>query len=187
MASKQKKGKPFTLSLISLVLMVLGVGFIMLGRNPYIISATFETEPVITNELQNDVEKVDLIPEKIIIPSLSLDLSVKSARRVSGYWEVFEEGAGWGEGSGLPGMPGNQVIFAHARPHLFGSLKEIKKDDAVYVFTKNNWYGYKVIEIKSVYPNQTEVIKPTETEILTLYTCSGFNDSKRLIIVAERK
>ena len=56
----------------------------------------------------------------------------------------------------------------------------------VYVFTDSGWYQYEVGEITEVSPNKTEVVAPTENEILTLYTCSGFSDSKRLIIVAYR-
>ena len=41
-------------------------------------------------------------------------------------------------------------------------------------------------EIKLAYPNEVEVIAPTEDETLTLYTCSGFNDEKRLVVVGKR-
>ena len=50
----------------------------------------------------------------------------------------------------------------------------------------SSWYSYEVVDIKEVYPNQTEVIEETDDETLTLYTCSGFADSKRLIVVAKR-
>ena len=46
------------------------------------------------------------------------------------------------------------------------------------------WYKYKVNKITAVYPNQTQVIMPTKRETLTLYTCTGFYDEKRLIITA---
>jgi len=51
-------------------------------------------------------------------------------------------------------------------------------------FNKNKWYKYKVNKITAVYPNQTEVIMPTKNETLTLYTCTGFYDEKRLIVTA---
>jgi len=56
----------------------------------------------------------------------------------------------------------------------------------IYVLTKNEWFSYEVSDVKEVLPNQTEVIKPTDDERLTLYTCSGFADTKRLIVTARR-
>ena len=66
------------------------------------------------------------------------------------------------------------------------ALKKVKEGQLVYVFTKDKWYSYKIDTIKEVLPTQTEVIAPTDTAVLTLYTCSGFSDSKRLIVQAKR-
>jgi len=65
-------------------------------------------------------------------------------------------------------------------------LKDIKEKEVIYVLTESNWFEYSVEKIKEVKPDDLEVIKPTKDEILTIYTCSGFNDNKRLIIVAKR-
>jgi LPXTG-site transpeptidase (sortase) family protein len=66
----------------------------------------------------------------------------------------------------------------------FIALKDIKKDDIVYVLTHERWYRYKVREIKTVYPNDVTTVAPSKNEILTLFTCSGFFDEKRLIVKA---
>jgi sortase A len=174
--------------------MGLGVGLILLGMilvfgNRFEgdnKSYTFASEPVFIEGFDVNVSQEVSVPTRIIIPSLSIDLPVAKSKIVNGYWEVYDNFAGWGEGSGIPGMPGNQVIFAHAREGLFLPLKEIEINHIIYVLTDNRWYLYKVNEIKEVYPNKTEVIAPSENEVLTLYTCSGYNDSKRLIITAQR-
>lgn len=44
---------------------------------------------------------------------------------------------------------------------------------------KNKWFRYKVNKITAVYPNQAEVIQPTKTDTLTLYTRTGFYDEKK--------
>lgn len=123
-------------------------------------------------------------PVRILIPHAGIDLPVVNAKVVNGYWELSDNTASYGLGSGHPGMPGNTVIFAHARQGLFYNLKDVNVGDIVYVFTKNKWYRYKVNKITAVYPNQTEVIQPTKTDTLTLYTCTGFYDEKRLIVTA---
>ena len=56
----------------------------------------------------------------------------------------------------------------------------------VTIKTISKEYTYEVKEIKQVYPKELEVIAATTDETLTLYTCSGFNDTKRLIVIAKR-
>ncbi len=123
-------------------------------------------------------------PVRILIPKVDIDLKVVDAPIVDGYWQLSDDTASYGLGSGHPGTKSNTVIFAHAREGLFYNLKDVKLGDIVYVFTRNNWYRYKVSKVDAVYPNQTEVIKPTKTDVLTLYTCTGFYDEKRLIVTA---
>jgi LPXTG-site transpeptidase (sortase) family protein len=147
---------------------------------------TFKDEPVDVKAFSQEVSTQKQLPVKIEIPEVQVDLLVRKANIIDGYWEVFEDSAGWGSGSGIPGKEGNQVIFAHARAGLFLPLLYIKEGMQVIVSTETDSFTYKVNEIKEVYPNQTEVIEPTEEETLTLYTCSGFGDEKRLIVKANR-
>lgn len=199
---------------LGLALLLLG-SILVFGRPEKVelTNYTFEKEPIRVAGFSNEEVKSGNIPARIILPNLSIDLKVKPARVVNGFWEVFPDMAGWGEGSGIPDKPGNQVIFAHAREGLFLPLKEVKRGMRVYVLTEgmldlsqlpeplagafkeeiqeeilrsSSWYSYEIVDIKEVYPYETEVIEPTEDEVLTLYTCSGFSDSKRLIVIAKR-
>jgi len=123
-------------------------------------------------------------PVRILIPKADIDLKVIDAPIIDGYWQLSENTASYGLGSGHPGEKSNTVIFAHAQQGLFYNLKDVQLNDIIYVFTKNQWYRYKVNKITAVYPNQTDVIMPTKKEVLTLYTCTGFYDEKRLIVTA---
>lgn len=147
---------------------------------------SFISEPVkVESGLLREKAQGDL-PVRIVIPSVEIDVAVRPARIVNGYWELFDDVAGFGQGSAYPGEVGNTVIFAHTRSGLFINLKNIKKGEGVYVITKDKWFSYQVDKITEVLPSQTEVIAPTPDETLTLYTCSGFADSKRLIVTAKR-
>lgn len=154
------------------------------------LSASFSQEPVKVDKTLTgkvtDKNKIKDSPIRILIEELKIDLPVKDARVINGYWQVFADSAAFGLGSAYPDEFGNQVIFAHAREGLFLPLRKAKIGQKVTVFTKDRWYAYKIKEIKEVLPNQIEVIAPTKEAILTLYTCSGFSDSKRLIVIAER-
>ncbi len=124
-------------------------------------------------------------PTRVVIPSVSIDINITESAVKDGFWETSETTASHGMGSPNPGQTGNAVLFAHARPGLFYNLKDLKKDDIVYVFTAKKWYAYKVEKIDSVFPDQVEVIAPTKNEQITLYTCTGYADEKRLIVVAK--
>lgn len=179
---------------LALGLIVLGLILVMGKTEPnYSKDYTFEKEPVSIEGFNYNEETVEgKRPNRIVIPQLLVDLAVRKADVIDGYWEVFQDSAAWGVGSGFPGEAGNQVVFAHARKGLFLPLKNIKKGMRVYVFTGDDQersklsYAYEVSDIKEVLPSETEVIAPTDDETLTLYTCSGFNDTKRLIVVAKR-
>lgn len=124
-------------------------------------------------------------PLRILIPKQNVNLSIVEARVVNGYWELSETTASHGIGSANPGEIGNTVIFAHARDGLFGPLRNITSNQEIYILTKDRWYRYSVTETKFVDPNAIETISPTADETLTLFTCSGFLDTKRLIVVAK--
>lgn len=136
--------------------------------------------------LTNNVDEEGDLPQRILIPKSEIDLEVAAAKVKNGKWEVFEDKAGFGIGSALPGTMGNTVIFAHARKGQFLNLKNVKLGDEILIFTKEAWYSYKISEIKEVGPRDTSVISSTNDETLTLFTCSGFADSKRLIVVAKK-
>jgi LPXTG-site transpeptidase (sortase) family protein len=182
-----RKFEPRKLAL-GLILIFLGLYMVASVIGTYTTKKAEDAGSVNASAFQNlgPVKPNQKEPVRVIIPSLSIDLSVQHAKIISGYWQVFEDTAAWGEGSGYPGAVGNQVIFAHARKGLFLPLKEITLGTKIYVMTDDKWYEYEVKEIKDVFPGQVEVIAPTTDETLTLYTCTGYEDSKRLIVVAKR-
>lgn len=182
-----RKFEPSKLTL-GLILIFLGLYIVASVIGTYTDKKVEESGAVNASAFQNlgPVKPNQKEPVRVIIPSISIDLSVQHAKIIAGYWQVFEDTAAWGEQSGYPGNPGNQVIFAHARKGLFLPLKEITLGAKIYVMTDDKWYAYEVKEIKDVFPGQVEVIAPTTDETLTLYTCTGYEDSKRLIVVAKR-
>lgn len=163
----------------------------VIRQNSDLTSNSFASEPVLVDSsLTSTIPQIFNVnknpPLRVVIPSLNIDLPVKESKIINGYWEVFPDSAGFGLGSAYPEENGNQVIFAHARIGLFEPLKNIKTGDKITVFTKNKWFTYQVSEIKEVLPSQTEVIAATSEPILTLYTCTGYSDSKRLIVISKK-
>lgn len=174
-------------AILGVFLLLIGFSILYLSDQNRVpnISSSFESEPVKVEGFENDEHDESMLPQRIIVPKANIDLKVDSSKIVGGYWEVFEDVAGWGVGSSLPGEQGNQVIFAHASDGLFATLEEVDKGDLIYVHTQRDWYTYEIQDIFEVYPNDTDVISKGEEELLTLYTCSGYADNKRLIVKAK--
>lgn len=172
---------PLFNKIIAVVLIILAL-LILTWKFP--VAKPVDKNPIVINSKLLKLENVKNIPVRIIIPKNNIDLKVTPSKIVNGYWETSEVSASYGLGSGYPQSKSNTVIFAHAREGLFYNLKDVEMGEIIYVFSKDKWFRYKVNKIKTVLPNQIEVISPTKNEVLTLYTCSGFYDEKRLIISA---
>ncbi len=124
-------------------------------------------------------------PNRIVIPSLAINLPVSTARIAFTTWEVSLTGASFGESSSLPGNIGNTVIFAHVRPGLFLNLPKIKVGDILHVFTPKDWFTYKVKQIQVVDPEDISVLNSSSDYELTVYTCIGENWAQRFVAKAE--
>lgn len=190
---RRKKSSKKIKSRISLINTILGIILIISGfvwfaflyKTPVIETYTSNStkEPIIADQAFEVAAKGSDI-KAVVIPRLNIDLSVTPSEIKNGYWEVSETSASHGEGSANPGEDGNVVVFAHAREGFFLGLRGVKEDDTVYILTKSRWYKYKVSEISDVYPTDITTIAPSTSEVLTLFTCSGFFDEKRLIVKA---
>jgi LPXTG-site transpeptidase (sortase) family protein len=180
---KENESHSLRNKLIGLVLLGLSLAILFLPQLIFKKPLTAKNPIKINASLYASKDTVNN-PVRILIPKANIDLKIIDAPIINGYWELSNNTASYGLGSGHPGSNGNTVIFAHAREGLFYNLKDVKIGDIIYVFTKDKWYRYKVGTITAVYPNQTEVLQATKKEVLTLYTCTGFYDDKRLIITA---
>lgn len=147
-----------------------------------------DSEPIkVSKELTKNIDTIgEEIPVRLIIPRLNIDIPVLPSKVIDGNWELSDNSASFGLGSAFPGDRGNTVIFGHARENILGPLKRIAIKDRVHVLTQKHYFSYEVNEIKSVYPSQVEVVAPQSDDRLTLFTCSGFLDKQRLVVIAKR-
>ena len=170
-----KSSKHYRLSLRILFvigLMIIASGLITIGteQQPSISSPVFEQR---------------LLPVKIELPS-GKHINLVRTELSDGTWYVDNTlGNYLSESAGL-GTGGNVVIYGHNFPQIFGSLDEVKTGELVSVTDQNQVeHRYQIEGITEVDPSDTSWIQPTTESLLTLYTCSGFLDSKRLIVRAR--
>lgn len=138
-------------------------------------------------ELKEETSE-DLFPTQILIPKVRIALPIFPAKARGETWEISEEGASFLRGSGIPGQPGNMVIYGHNKNRLLGPIRWLEAGDQVKITNRQKEeFIYEVVETKVVSPQNIEVLSDTAEAILTLYTCTGFLERQRFIVVARLK
>lgn len=123
---------------------------------------------------------------RVKIDKVGLDLAVEPAVISDGTWEVSATGASHWSNSANPGQGGNIVIYGHNKNNLFGPIRWLNLGDKIEITDKNeNKYEYIIKQIVTTNPDQVEYVLPTEEETLTLYTCTGFFDKDRYLVISR--
>lgn len=123
---------------------------------------------------------------RVKIDKVGLDLAVEPAVISDGTWEVSDKGVSHWSNSANPGQGGNIVIYGHNKNNLFGPIRWLSLGDKIEITDKNeNKYEYIIKQIVTTNPDDIEYVLPTNEETLTLYTCTGFLDRQRYVVVAK--
>lgn len=118
---------------------------------------------------------------------VGVDVSIKEGVIKNGVWAIYPDQAIYLLGSAGLGDLGNTIIYGHNKNDVLGPIRWAKLGSKIELLgSDNKIYQYQITKIDVVDPNNLKYIQPTDDERLTLYTCTGFWDSKRFIAVAER-
>lgn len=124
-------------------------------------------------------------PIAVTIQAINLTLPLTAGWIKNGVWQLSQTTPLHLATSAHPGEKGNIVIYGHNKKSLFGKLKQLKVNDSLQLESADgSIHEYRITMIKTVKPTEIEAVLPTATETLTLYTCIGFLDTKRLIVQA---
>jgi len=155
---------------------------------------SFVTSSLVKREISvNDSDKVlaqqvstasemDNTPLRILLPTLNVDLPIEPAPILKDTWQVFENAAGLGQGTN----ENNLVIFAHARPEMFARLSELQIGDKFYLLGNSKWQTFEVVDKSYIFPEDINTVLKTANAAptVTLFSCDGPNDEKRVVIKA---
>lgn len=121
----------------------------------------------------------------IKIPKVNLDLPVVSTSIKNGVWEVPQVAVGHLDQSATINSEGNIVLYAHNTNNLFGPIRWLSVgDEIILTGIDGRGYKYQVSETITVKPNIVDYVLSTDSERLTLFTCTGLFDLDRFIVVA---
>jgi len=137
---------------------------------------------VFTRELSVTYQKN---PIRIQIPEVGIHLPILSSEVIGNTWQTTEKGVSYLTSTPLPGKRGNAVLYGHNWPNLLGPLHNVKVGDRIAVtYPDDTTVDFTVSYITVVTPEQVKILDNSDDIRLTIYTCTGFLDSKRLVITA---
>ncbi len=124
------------------------------------------------------------LPVHISIENL-IDIPIESFLVEDGSQPVSDTKATFTLDSSRPGEVGNTIIYGHNSNQIFGKMRLLKGGERIVVTTEDDQkHEYYVADIQEYNLEEVGPLHPTNEEILTLYTCAGFFDSKRLVVRA---
>jgi sortase A len=127
-------------------------------------------------------------PEQLIIPNLLINLPISPAKIQNGSWEISTIGVSYLSSSPLPGSTGNSILYGHNWQVLLGKLVYAKPlDEILITYADGSTRVFEVVDTKEVTPNDVSILNQTKDRRITLYTCTGFLDSKRFVVTATLK
>lgn len=84
------------------------------------------------------------------------------------------------------GEKGNAIFYAHNTRSLFKNLVKAEVGQTINIETdRGKSREYAIKEVKIVKPTDVYILEQGEREEITIYTCTGFKNTKRLVVKAE--
>lgn len=193
--NEPQKPRKKILFYLAVTLLTVGAlaGFTVLGY--FVATWRFNQIPVVPTEIAHPATQMlpyvthneHYAPIKVTIgDKISEDILPQVLE--DGIWSVPATAAAHLITSAYPYEPNNIIVYGHNTWAVFAKLKNVQQTDIIKLTLANgSEREYEITEIIEVTPDKIEYLKPTQAEILTIYTCSGWMDSKRLIIRAVPK
>lgn len=121
----------------------------------------------------------------IAMPDLGVSLSIIPGVMVHNQWPVTPKGVIYLSSTPSPGTAGNSVLYGHNWPNLLGNLKRSRLGQRVIIYYANgSSKTFLISQVSVVGADDVAILKPTSDTRLTIYTCTGFLDSQRLVVTA---
>lgn len=171
-------------SLFSSVLLTLGIFFFVLSL--FLFRVRYSAQNLAFASVPQSVLHANAkLPVQIILPALGETLPVIPAKITHDTWETTDKGISYLTSSAIPGEKGNAVFYGHNFTSLFGRLHELEVGSKIIIKDEDGIEKqFTVTHKKIVDPTDVSILQPTIDSRITLYTCTGFLDSQRLVVTA---
>ena len=165
----------------------LGISLILFGsylvykrNNPNRIAFAKSEPEIIDNKTKNLSD-----PIIINISSVAVHLPIFFSEIKNNQWEVTDNGVSYLKSSVIPGEVGNSIMYGHNWNNILGNLIKVKTGEKIEIlFEDGSKKEFIITLIQEVKPHDVSILNNTIDSRITIYTCSGFLDSKRFVVTA---
>jgi len=167
---------------LGVICIAIGVFLFWQRINPNRLAFAIQTTDQTNSETKNQY------PTRLTLEQIGIDLPIIPARLTDKEWETTLQGVSYLISSPIPGNKGNSIFYGHNYNNILGNLEKTKHGDVITIqFGDKTKKLFEVVNVSTVTPDQTHILKQTEDSRITLYTCTGFLDSKRFVVTAVQK
>lgn len=181
--SKSSRKFPWVLRVVFL----LGVILVILSLLYHVqqaVQLSFYNNTPLPAMTQHDVPRA----VEIRIPKVDIDLPVIETVIVNDTWQIADNGISHLAISGRPGENTTIIMYGHNTDDRFGPIRWLSIGDTITLInTQNKTFAYKIAKITTVDPSNTKILTSQKGATLILYTCTGFADLQRYVIIAKPK
>lgn len=164
-----------------------GIGFLLFVLGAFLVWERNDPNRLSFRSYQQSSrsQETSVKPTLLSIPSVNISLPIYEAAIVKGKWQDTKSGVSYLSSSPVPGAIGNSIVYGHNWANLLGNLTKVKPGDEISVsFTSGKIKQFIVKFVTVVTPDETHILNQTSDNRLTIYTCTGWFDSKRLVVTA---
>jgi len=169
-------------NLLSLIVVLLGLYIII---TPFIPEATLALQPEVV--MEESAKAIDLGINRVIIPKIHVNAPILEGSSAA----TLDNGIWHRPKTSVPGTGSNTVLVGHrymytTGPNTFYHLPKLEKGDEIVVYWNKQEFKYRVFETEIVEPYGTTIELQTDSEVLTLYTCTPlWNPTHRFVVKAK--
>lgn len=138
-----------------------------------------------SKSVEKKIEKKYYIPTNIVIDKVGIALPVEQTVIADGAWEISENGVSHLISSAKPGEPKTIIMYGHNTNDRMGPIRWLSMGDEIQLQTSEKIHTYTITETHSLAPNELDVLTKDRGEALIIYTCDGFADKERFLIIAK--
>lgn len=167
----------------------MGVGIVLIiisGTHRYLRNRALLMDQNMVSQFEQRIPIKGLPKPVHIYAQWFLDTDIEEEVFADNKWTVSEVEASHLAQSAVPGEKGNIIIYGHNKREILGNIRAFKGSETITIKTSDGLeHQYKISKLLETDPNDVKYLEPTDSEVLTIYTCSGLMDSKRFIVRAE--
>lgn len=178
---KHKKSKkisfPLVIFIIGALLLCIAIGY----HIEQTINLTFYHQELAPTQVERTSRPVEIIIDKV-----NIDLPIIETNIANNTWQIADNGISHLSISSRPAENGTIILYGHNTNDRFGPILWLNAGEKITLVTADNKrYDYKILKTATVDPSDTKILTSEKGPTLILYTCTGFADLKRYVLIAK--